>query len=367
MLDLVLVYNTGAAFSILSTAGGWQRWAVHRARPRPSVRSSSTGCATFPRNARWTPLALSLLLGGAVGNVIDRVRVGAVVDFIDFQCGRLALARLQYGRLRHLRRCGPARPGHVFDARRHDGAGGRPRSGLSSCTRAQAPSLRDEAAGRRERAAIPLPPGGVDGNGDSGMTGAYTPGRIVSRGGTGGRRWRARRADTENASRRRGGPSPRIRNHPDGPAESMSPRFCSPRRSTYAPRNLAADAGRARYIGVQGDGVQHAWTLRPQGTRARALRSTPDKVLYDSNTTNHNHIYDVDTGALTDIEPGRGRGRRVAGPSTRNARGKASRSSSGSAAGRAAPDGARSGARGILYTPRPLPCRCSSVGRATDS
>ena len=85
-LDLVLAYNTGAAFSILSTAGGWQRWLfvglalaigafiVHWMRD-------------LPRNARLTPLALSLILGGAAGNAIDRVRIGAVVDFIDFHVG----------------------------------------------------------------------------------------------------------------------------------------------------------------------------------------------------------------------------------------------------------------------------------------
>ena len=83
MLDLVLAYNTGAAFSILSTAGGWQRWLF--------IGLAIVICAfiihwlrALPRGARRTPLALSLILGGAAGNVIDRVRIGAVVDFIDF-------------------------------------------------------------------------------------------------------------------------------------------------------------------------------------------------------------------------------------------------------------------------------------------
>ena len=83
MLDLVLAYNTGAAFSILSTAGGWQRWLF--------IGLAVAICGfivhwlrDLPRGARWTPLALSLILGGAAGNVIDRVRIGAVVDFIDF-------------------------------------------------------------------------------------------------------------------------------------------------------------------------------------------------------------------------------------------------------------------------------------------
>ena len=86
MLDLVLAYNTGAAFSILSTAGGWQRWLF--------IGLAVVICAsiihwlrTLPREARWTPFALSLILGGAAGNVVDRVRIGAVVDFIDFHVG----------------------------------------------------------------------------------------------------------------------------------------------------------------------------------------------------------------------------------------------------------------------------------------
>jgi len=85
-LDLVLVYNTGAAFSFLSTAGGWQRWFF--------IGIAVVVCGfilhwmrELPRRARWYPLALALILGGAVGNVIDRVRIGAVVDFIDFHVG----------------------------------------------------------------------------------------------------------------------------------------------------------------------------------------------------------------------------------------------------------------------------------------
>ena len=85
-LDLVLAYNPGAAFSFLSTAGGWQRWLF--------IGLAVVICGfilhwlrDLPRDARWFPLALSLILGGAVGNVIDRVRIGAVVDFIDFHVG----------------------------------------------------------------------------------------------------------------------------------------------------------------------------------------------------------------------------------------------------------------------------------------
>ena len=85
-LNLVLAYNPGAAFSILGTAGGWQRWLF--------IGLALAICAFIvhwlrgmPRGARWTSLALSLVLGGAIGNVIDRLRIGAVVDFIDFHVG----------------------------------------------------------------------------------------------------------------------------------------------------------------------------------------------------------------------------------------------------------------------------------------
>ena len=85
-LNLVLAYNPGAAFSILGTAGGWQRWLF--------IGLALVVCTfivhwlrSMPRNAHGTPLALSLVLGGALGNVIDRVRIGAVVDFVDFHVG----------------------------------------------------------------------------------------------------------------------------------------------------------------------------------------------------------------------------------------------------------------------------------------
>lgn len=82
-IDFTLVFNEGAAFSFLSTAGGWQRWFF-------SALSLAVGGVIavwiwrLPRGERVTALALSLVLGGAAGNLIDRLVHGHVVDFIDF-------------------------------------------------------------------------------------------------------------------------------------------------------------------------------------------------------------------------------------------------------------------------------------------
>ncbi|OYW35381.1 MAG: signal peptidase II [Hydrogenophilales bacterium 12-61-10] len=80
--SLVLVYNTGAAFSFLADAGGWQRWffiAIGVIATVIIVRLLRHH-AGQPRMA----FALALLLGGALGNVIDRVALGHVVDFLYF-------------------------------------------------------------------------------------------------------------------------------------------------------------------------------------------------------------------------------------------------------------------------------------------
>ena len=80
--NIVLVRNRGAAFSFLSDAGGWQREFFIVV-----AIAASTWIAVLLRkypDQKLFCLALSLILGGAVGNVIDRVLVGAVVDFLDF-------------------------------------------------------------------------------------------------------------------------------------------------------------------------------------------------------------------------------------------------------------------------------------------
>jgi len=83
--NLVRVHNPGAAFSFLADAGGWQRWfftalGVVAAMVMVYLLRMHAGQTLFC-------MALSLLLGGALGNVIDRVLYSHVIDFLDFYYG----------------------------------------------------------------------------------------------------------------------------------------------------------------------------------------------------------------------------------------------------------------------------------------
>ena len=80
--DLVLVFNTGAAFSFLAGAGGWQRWFFVLL----AVGISGWIALMLRRHPgeRLQSLALALVMGGALGNVVDRLRFGAVADFLSF-------------------------------------------------------------------------------------------------------------------------------------------------------------------------------------------------------------------------------------------------------------------------------------------
>ena len=80
--NMVLVHNPGAAFSFLSDQAGWQRGFFIAIALAASVWIVYL-LAKHPRE-RLFALALTLVLAGAVGNVIDRILVGAVVDFLDF-------------------------------------------------------------------------------------------------------------------------------------------------------------------------------------------------------------------------------------------------------------------------------------------
>jgi len=80
--NLTLMHNTGAAFSFLSQAGGWQRWLFI------GIGSViGTGIIIWmiglPSEKRWLAAALALILGGAFGNLFDRIVLGYVIDFIE--------------------------------------------------------------------------------------------------------------------------------------------------------------------------------------------------------------------------------------------------------------------------------------------
>ena len=81
-LNMTLAHNYGAAFSFLSDAGGWQRWLF-------TVLASVVTVVLIvwlfrlPKDEQVTAAALGLIIGGAVGNLVDRITLGYVVDFID--------------------------------------------------------------------------------------------------------------------------------------------------------------------------------------------------------------------------------------------------------------------------------------------
>lgn len=80
--NLTLMHNTGAAFSFLSEAGGWQRWFFIVLAIGISI-FIVFWLKSLRAEQRWLPLALAFVLGGAIGNVIDRIYLGYVVDFIE--------------------------------------------------------------------------------------------------------------------------------------------------------------------------------------------------------------------------------------------------------------------------------------------
>ncbi len=81
--NLVHVYNTGAAFSFLASMGGWQRWFFASVAIIVTIILIVMLLKT-PRSKPWTCLAISLIIGGAMGNLIDRLALGHVVDFLLF-------------------------------------------------------------------------------------------------------------------------------------------------------------------------------------------------------------------------------------------------------------------------------------------
>jgi len=86
VLDFTLLHNTGAAFSILAGASGWQRDFFVALGIGVSVLLIGW-LWRVPRGERLLPIALTLIVGGAIGNVIDRVARGYVIDFIHAHWG----------------------------------------------------------------------------------------------------------------------------------------------------------------------------------------------------------------------------------------------------------------------------------------
>lgn len=85
-LDLAKAYNAGAAFSFLSQADGWQRWFFVGITLFVAV-VIVLWLARLSPSQRRIGLALSLVLGGAIGNLVDRLVYGHVIDFIDLYYG----------------------------------------------------------------------------------------------------------------------------------------------------------------------------------------------------------------------------------------------------------------------------------------
>jgi signal peptidase II len=87
ILDITRMHNVGAAFSFLASASGWQRWLFIALAVSVSI-AIIVWLYRLPRSQGLLAAGLALVLGGAIGNVIDRIRLGAVVDFIHFHWDR---------------------------------------------------------------------------------------------------------------------------------------------------------------------------------------------------------------------------------------------------------------------------------------
>src|ERR1700732_1908226 len=88
ILDITRMHNVGAAFSFLASASGWQRWVFIGLAVVVGI-GITIWLFRLPRGAHALLAAgLALVLGGAIGNVIDRIRLGYVIDFIHFHWDR---------------------------------------------------------------------------------------------------------------------------------------------------------------------------------------------------------------------------------------------------------------------------------------
>jgi len=83
VFNLTLVFNEGAAFSFLADAGGWQRYIFVSISAVMSI-VFVIWLSRVRSHERWLATGLAFLLGGAVGNLIDRVWLGKVIDFLQW-------------------------------------------------------------------------------------------------------------------------------------------------------------------------------------------------------------------------------------------------------------------------------------------
>jgi signal peptidase II len=84
--NLTYVQNPGAAFSFLADQDGWQRWFFSAIAAIASI-VFGVWLAKTPKNQTLLNIAVALMLSGALGNLIDRVLFGYVIDFLDFYIG----------------------------------------------------------------------------------------------------------------------------------------------------------------------------------------------------------------------------------------------------------------------------------------
>ncbi|NMP14856.1 signal peptidase II [Thalassotalea sp. Y01] len=86
LFNLTYVHNPGAAFSFLADQGGWQRWFFTAIAAVMSILLIFWMSKT-PKHQKMIAIAFALILSGALGNLIDRVMYGYVIDFLDFYIG----------------------------------------------------------------------------------------------------------------------------------------------------------------------------------------------------------------------------------------------------------------------------------------
>lgn len=86
VFDLTLLYNKGAAFSFLANESGWQRWFFTIIAVGVSI-ALTIWLMTLKSAEKWISIALVLIIGGALGNLYDRLAYGHVVDFLHFHWG----------------------------------------------------------------------------------------------------------------------------------------------------------------------------------------------------------------------------------------------------------------------------------------